>query len=73
VQQRELEIPTLVPSTNFTALRARRDILANSDIGVMFLNKEESGPSYNRVAGVDANFRFGFLSVDGYAVGSASP
>ena len=39
----------------------------------MFLNKEESGSLYNRVAGVDANFRFGFLNIDGYAVGSASP
>ena len=37
IQQREQD---LSPSTNFTALRLRRDILANSDIGVMFLNKE---------------------------------
>ena len=28
------------PSTNFTAVRVRRDILANSDVGVMLLNKE---------------------------------
>ena len=53
-----------MPSTNFTALRVRRDILANSDIGVMFLNKEDDGPHYNRVAGVDANFRFGFLNAE---------
>ena len=30
----------------------------------MLLNKDESGPHYNRVAGVDANFRFGFLNVN---------
>ena len=30
-------------------------------------------PHYNRVAGVDANFRFGFLNVDGYAVRTFSP
>lgn len=46
------------PSTNFTALRLRRDILANSDIGVMVLNKDASGSAYNRAAGADANFRF---------------
>ena len=46
------------PRTNFTALRVRRDILANSDIGVMFLNKDTAGPAYNRGLGADANFRF---------------
>jgi hypothetical protein len=46
------------PSTNFTALRARRDILANSDVGVMFLNKDPQGSDYNRGFGADANFRF---------------
>ena len=70
IQQSE---QTPVPSTNFTALRMRRDILANSDIGVVLLNKEESGSGFNRVAGVDANFRFGFLNIDGYAVKTVSP
>ena len=45
------------PSTNFTAIRVRRDILRNSDIGVMFLNKSARADD-NRVAGLDANFRF---------------
>ena len=62
-----------MPGTNFTALRMRRDLLANSDIGVVLLNKDESGSHYNRVAGVDANFRFGFLNLDGYAVKTFSP
>ena len=48
----------LSPSTNFTALRLRRDILANSDLGVMFLNKEPGSTHYNRGFGADANFRF---------------
>jgi hypothetical protein len=39
----------------------------------VLLNKEENGPSFNRVAGVDANFRFGFLSIDAYAVKTFSP
>ncbi len=55
IQQRE---QGLSPSTNFTSLRARRDILANSDLGVMFLNKDPNGRDYNRAFGADANFRF---------------
>jgi hypothetical protein len=53
----------ITPSTNFTALRLRRDILAQSDIGVMVLNKEVSGGLFNRVVGTDANFRF-FQNLD---------
>jgi hypothetical protein len=56
IQQRE-DGP--VPATNFTAVRMRRDILRNSDIGAIFLNKEENGTGFNRVGGIDANFRFG--------------
>jgi hypothetical protein len=48
----------LSPSANFTALRVRRDILSQSDIGVMFLNKETGTPHFNRAIGGDANFRF---------------
>jgi hypothetical protein len=55
IQQREKDSS---PSTNFTALRARRDILANSDVGVMFLNKDPNGSDHNRAFGADANFRF---------------
>ena len=33
------------PSTNFTALRLRRNVLANSDIGVIVLNKDADGPA----------------------------
>ncbi|MET0216021.1 MAG: DUF5916 domain-containing protein, partial [Vicinamibacterales bacterium] len=55
IQQRE---DGITPSANSTALRLRRDGLAASDIGVMFLNKEVSGPHFNRVFGADANFRF---------------
>ena len=51
------------PATNFTALRLRRNVLTNSDIGVIALNKEAGGPGYNRVIGTDANFRF-FESLD---------
>jgi hypothetical protein len=70
IQQRE---SSGVPSTNFTALRMRRDILANSDIGAVLLDKEQVGPGYNRMAGVDANFRFGFLQVNGFVAKTVSP
>jgi hypothetical protein len=55
IQQQEEDAS---PATNFTALRLRKDVLANSDIGVMLLNKEQSGDGYNRAFGGDANFRF---------------
>ena len=61
------------PGVNFTALRLRRDILTNSDIGAVLLDKEVSGPHYNRVAGIDANFRFGYLNVNGYVTRSFAP
>jgi len=55
IQQREQGAS---PTTNFTALRLRRDILANSDVGVMMLNKDPKGFDHNRAFGADANFRF---------------
>jgi len=71
IQQKE---QNLSPSTNFTALRVRKDILANSDVGVMFLNKEPSGDDYNRALGGDANFRFfQDLTLNFAAAKSATP
>jgi Domain of unknown function (DUF5916)/Carbohydrate family 9 binding domain-like len=60
IQQRST---VTTPSTNYTALRLRRDILAQSDVGVMLLNKDNSGAHFNRVVGADANFRF-FQNLD---------
>ena len=70
IQQRE---QSTHPSTNFTALRLRRNILANSDIGAIVLNKEQGGPLFNRIAGFDANFRFGDLTLNTYLARSFSP
>ena len=70
IQQRE---GLGVPATNFTAVRVRRDILANSDVGAVLLDKEQSGPNFNRLAGVDANVRFGGLSFNGYIAATMSP
>ena len=70
IQQREQDA---IPGANFTALRLRRDVLSNSDIGAVLLNREQGGPHFNRVAGVDANFRFGFLTLNGYTAKTFSP
>jgi hypothetical protein len=71
IQQREKDAS---PSTNFTALRLRRDILANSDLGVMLLNKDPRGTDHNRAFGADANFRFlGDLTMNLALAKSASP
>ena len=60
IQQREGNSSA---ATNFSALRLRRNVLANSDVGLIMLNKDASGPHFNRVVGADANFRF-FNSLD---------
>jgi len=45
----------IVPRTNFTALRIKRDILVNSSVGFIGLNKESLDDGfYNRCAGLDA-------------------
>ena len=58
----------LGPGNNFAVARVKRNILANSDIGAIFVNRQASeGGDYNRAAGVDANFRFGQnFTVNGY-------
>ncbi len=62
------------PATNFSALRLRRDILKNSDVGVMALNKDASGAGFNRVLAADANFRFfGDLTFNVAAAKAFSP
>jgi hypothetical protein len=71
IQQRKLDAS---PSANFSALRLRRNLLANSDFGVMALNKDQSGTGYNRVLGADVNFRFfGDLTFNVAAAKSFSP
>jgi hypothetical protein len=63
----------LTPSTNFLVARVRRNVLANSDLGFMFMNVARPG-TFNRVYGADANFRFfQNLNVHGYAAKTAAP
>ena len=43
---------------NFTVARVRRNVFASSDVGVIFLNRENMETDhYNRGLGLDANFR----------------
>jgi hypothetical protein len=61
---------------NFSVVRLRRDVGANSNVGVMFTNRESTGnpdraevapPPANRAAGVDANLRLlGNLWINSY-------
>ena len=44
------------PSTNFSVLRLRRDVLQRSDVGAIFVNKQAAGGQYNRTYGIDGNF-----------------
>ena len=45
------------PSTNFSVARVRRDILGNSDVGGIFINKQ-GGREHNRTYGMDGHFQF---------------
>jgi uncharacterized protein DUF5916/cellulose/xylan binding protein with CBM9 domain len=61
--------------TNFFVGRVRRNILANSDIGLMMTNKDvNDSPLYNRSIGADANFRFGqAVTLNGFVTKTTTP
>ena len=50
----------LAPSTNFTVLRAKRDILRRSSVGLLFTGRSNStmGPGSNEAFGADGVFGF---------------
>jgi hypothetical protein len=48
-----------VPANNFTVTRVRRNLLNNSNMGAMFLNRESRlANDHNRAVGADSNFLF---------------
>jgi hypothetical protein len=59
---------------NYTALRVKRNVLAQSNIGAIVLNREGGATSWNRTAGVDAGFVLGqHLTVSGMFAKTFSP
>lgn len=48
--------PTIVPNTNFSVFRLKRNLFSRSSAGIMLLNKRQSDGSYNRSFGFDSNF-----------------
>ena len=66
------------PAENFSVLRMRRDLTGNSDVGVMFVNRQGTtsgaGDDYNRSFGVDANFRLlGNMILNSYLAATDEP
>ena len=63
------------PSNNFTVMRLRYDILENSDIGGIFINRNGGMPGdYNRSYGVDVNLQFvQSLTINSYVARTQSP
>ncbi len=61
IQTRGVEENPLIPATNFSVLRVKRDILARSDIGVIATYRNTSpteGAGSNGIFGIDGNFGF---------------
>ena len=44
------------PGSNYTVFRAKRNILARSNVGLFASNRQSEGGRFNRVVGADANF-----------------
>ena len=62
------------PSTNFSVMRVRRDVLSNSSMGGIFVNKHELDGDSNRTYGADVNFSFyRFLDVSTFLLKTDTP
>ncbi len=62
------------PSTNFSVMRLRRDILRSSDFGGIFINKHDTEGRFNRTYGADANFTFmTFLNISSFFLQTNTP
>jgi len=76
IQTREQLEEADTPSTNFTVMRLKRDILRRSSLGVMYTNRSESavGDGANQAYGADAAFSFyENVSFNGYVSKSQTP
>jgi hypothetical protein len=63
-----------VPGSNYTVVRAKRNVLARSNVGVFVSNRQSRAGDYNRVAGGDATFTlFKNTDVQGFLARSWTP
>jgi hypothetical protein len=64
------------PSTNFSVLRLRRDLLTRSSIGMIYTGRSNAtvGTGRSQSVGVDANFNIkDFLTINAYAAKTDTP
>ena len=60
--------------SNYTVLRAKRNVLARSNVGMFASNRQSTGGDYNRVFGADANFTlFKNTDLQGFIGKSSTP
>ena len=60
-----------IGSKNYGALRIKQDLFGRSSVGMIMTNVQRGDGEYNRVAGLDANFRFfEHFDVGGYVAQS---
>ncbi len=64
----------LVPSTNWTVARLKRNLGQRSNVGMIFTNRQANGDDYNRVLGFDADINPSQkLNFNGFFTASDSP
>jgi len=64
------------PSNDYAVVRLRRNVMNNSDVGVLFMTRSAvgGGGNFNRLYGVDANIRlFGRVDWSSFFIQSDSP
>jgi Domain of unknown function (DUF5916)/Carbohydrate family 9 binding domain-like len=63
-----------MPGSNYLVLRAKRNVLARSNVGVFASNRQANASDYNRVVGGDVNFTvFKNTDIQGFLAKSATP
>lgn len=63
-----------VAGSNYAVFRAKRNVLARSNVGVFVSNRQSSSSDYNRVIGADANFTlFRNTDIQGFIGRSMTP
>ena len=70
------DVVGVTPTTNFSVLRVKRDVLRRSSIGALFTNRSKSvvADGTNQVYGVDGAFNFGeAVSFGGFYAQSRTP